>query len=164
MNKFLLVGALIVALYSCKSDEKNDQNSTATLQSTLAPDTSSLSQPTTVSSTSLHDIWVLDSINNSPIIPDNFSYGTPYLEIDTTAKTVKGHTGCNSLSGSIKVNGDKMIFDSLVVLKSICNDKGFEKNFVKGLKSGHVTHKILNDKLFLNTSPTSVYVFRRIRR
>lgn len=165
MRKILLALVLIAVLYSCQSDDKKkvDPNSTTTVESALAPDSNSL-QPNPPSSTNLQDIWVLDSINNDPMLPEQFSHGTPYMELDTAANIAKGHTGCNSFNSSLKINGNKITFEKLVALKQVCNDKGFEKNFLKGLRSGNVTYKILNDKLYLNTGLNSVYVFRRIRR
>jgi heat shock protein HslJ len=78
--------------------------------------------------------------------------------------TITGHTGCNGLNGKLKVNGDKLLFDSLVLTKQVCNDKGFEKKLVAGFKGGNTSYRILNDKLHLNVGPGSNLIFRRIRR
>jgi heat shock protein HslJ len=47
--------------------------------------------------------------------------------------------------------------------KEVCKDKGFEKKILKAFKNG-VTYNVLNDKLYMNIDPGTVYIFRRIRR
>lgn len=120
--------------------------------------------PIQTTSGSLQDIWVLDSINNKAPDSNQFSHGTPYFDLNLDKKTITGHTGCNGLNGKLKVEGEKIKFDSLVVAKQVCSDKGFEKNLLSGLRSGNTTYKIMNDKLHLNVGAGSEFIFRRIRR
>lgn len=120
--------------------------------------------PTQTTSGSLQDIWVLDSINNKAPDSNQFSRGTPYFDLNLDKKTITGHTGCNGLNGKLKVEGEKIKFDSLVVAKQVCSDKGFEKKLLSGFRSGNTTYKIMNDKLHLNVGEGSEFIFRRIRR
>ena len=158
---FVIVCVFIVACQSGDEEKQaaEDPNSTTTLESLITPEVA----PQTSSGT-IQDIWVLDSINN--IAPDSnyFAHGTPYFDFNLEKNTIGGHTGCNGLSGKIKVNGQKLIFDSLVVSKEVCGDKGFEKKLLSGFRSGKTTYKILNDRLHLNVGAGSNYIFRRIRR
>jgi len=163
-KKILSFVAACIFIAACQSGDKEkqaaeDPNSTTTLESLITPE----GAPQTSSGT-IQDIWVLDSINN--IAPDSnyFAHGTPYFDINLEKNTISGHTGCNGLNGKIKLNGDKLIFDSLVVLKAVCSDKGFEKKLLTGFRSGNTTYKLLNDKLHLNVGSGSNYIFRRIRR
>ena len=119
---------------------------------------------TTATSPTIHDIWVLDSINNK--VPDSnfFSYGTPYFDFNLDKKTMSGHTGCNGINGKLKVQGEKLIFDSLVVTTQTCKSKDFEKKVVNGFKSGRTTYKLLNGNLHLNVGSGTTLILRRIRR
>ena len=77
---------------------------------------------------------MLDSINNK--VPDSnyFSYGTPYFDFNLDKKTFSGHTGCNGINGKLKVKGEKLIFDSLVILKPGLQKKDLKKNLLMDLK------------------------------
>ena len=152
----VIISFLVMA---CNSEDKENAITTNTAVSPLI--VPSNTAPTT--SNGLQDIWVLDSINN--IAPDSnyFAHGTPVFDLNLEKKTVSGHTGCNGLNGKLKVEGEKLIFDSLDVAKEVCKDKGFEKKLLKAFNKG-VSYKILNDKLYMNIEPGTVYTFRRIRR
>ena len=119
---------------------------------------------TTASAPTVYDIWVLDSINNK--VPDSnfFAHGSPYLDFNLEKKTLTGHTGCNGITGKLNVQGEKLIFDSLVVTSQTCKNKDFEKKFVNGFKSGKTTYKLLNGNLHLNIGSGTNLIFRKIRR
>ena len=157
----LSITLLCFCVVACNQTGNKDDNADKIEIDTSAA-TSSL---TPAASVTLHDIWVLDSINKTPIDPADYSHGTPYFHFDLETKTVKGHTGCNGVSGLLKVKGEKISFDSLVVAKQTCkNDKGFDKKIVRGFKKGNLSYKIVNDKLYLDMEPGSLFIFRRIRR
>jgi heat shock protein HslJ len=165
MNPFKkMLSVLACSLIAACAGDKEEQaaenpNATNTVEGLITPEIS-----TQASSGNLQDIWVLDSMNN--IAPDStyFAHGTPYFDLNLEKNTITGHTGCNGLNGKLKVNGDKLLFDSLVLTKQVCNDKGFEKKLVAGFKGGNTSYRILNDKLHLNVGPGSNLIFRRIRR
>lgn len=147
---------------ACGDKEKQaaeNSNSASTLESLINPNDAI--QP---SSGTLQDIWVLDSINKKAPDSNYFAHGTPYFDFNLEKNTISGHTGCNGLNGKLKVNGEKLIFDSLVVAKEVCRDKGFEKPLLAGFRSGNTRYKILNDRLYLNVGAGSEFIFRRIRR
>ena len=112
----------------------------------------------------IYDIWVLDSINNKAPDSNFFSYGTPYFDFNLDKKTVSGHTGCNGINGKIKVQGERLIFDSLVVTNQACKNKDFDKKLVNGFKSGRTTYKIVNGNLHLNVGAGTILILRKIRR
>jgi heat shock protein HslJ len=155
---FMLACLCIVACNQSGDKEQQNTTSTNTAETPLIiPDNP------TQTSTNLQDIWVLDSINNKAPDSNYFAHGTPVFDLNLEKKTVSGHTGCNGLNGKLKVDGQKLLFDSLVVSKEICKDKGFEKKLLKAFNSD-VTYKILNDKLYMDIEPGTIYIFRRIRR
>ena len=154
---------MLVCVCAIACNQSEDKNTPETATSTSTTESSIPISPNPTPSTNLQDIWVLDSMNN--IAPDSnyFSHGTPYFDFNLDKKTFSGHTGCNGVKGKLNEKNGKLIFDSLQFSKEVCKDKGFEKKLLKAFKSG-VTYNILNDNLYMNIDPGTVYIFRRIRR
>lgn len=155
---------------ACNGDEQQngtDQNAPNTLESLINPNANSASASTTAtsaSSNSLQDIWVLAMINSEQKYDVNFVNNTPVLDLDSAKHSLSGHTGCNSIAGKLKVQGNKLLFDSVrLTSRQPCNDKGFEKKLVSSLKGGNTTYKIANDTLYLNLTGAQL-IYRRIRR
>jgi len=157
IKRSLSIVLACVFVIACNQSEDNDATSTSTTESSTSI------SPSPATSTTVQDIWVLDSLNNK--VPDSnyFSHGTPYFDFNLDKKTFSGHTGCNGINGKLSEVNGKLIFDSLQFSTEVCKDKGFEKKLLKAFKSG-VTYNILNDKLYMNIDPTTVYIFRKIRR
>ena len=150
---------MLACLFAMACNQSEDKDlGTATNSSTTES-----SIPTSSPSTSIQDIWVLDSINNKVPESNYFSNGTPYFDFNLDKKTFSGHTGCNGINGKLSKVDGKLVFDSLQFSKVVCKDKGFEKKLLKAFKKG-VTYNILNDHLYMNIEPGTVYNFRRIRR
>lgn len=147
-----------------------DQSASNTLESLINPNTESATGTTTATpvvqgSMSINDIWVLSRIASLENYEVNLATNVPMLDIDSTKKTIKGHTGCNSLEGKLKVRGNKLLFEKVQLTSNQeCNDKGFEKKLLGSFKSDRTTYKILNDSLFLNVGGGAEFVYRRIRR
>jgi len=157
IKRSLFVMLACVCAIACNQSEDNETPVTVTSTSTTEI------SPNPTSTTSIQDIWVLDSINNKAPDSNYFSHGTPYFDFNLDKKTFSGHTGCNGINGKLSEESGKLVFDSLQFSKEVCKDKGFEKKLLKAFKSG-VTYKILTDKLYMNIEPGTVYVFRKIRR
>ena len=161
LSTFVLACFFLIACnQSGENEAGSNQNATNTATAPLAVPTDAA----TATTPTIYDIWVLDSVNNKAPDSNFFSHGTPYFDFNEEKKTVNGHTGCNGLTGKLKVQGDKLIFDSLVVTAQTCKNKDFEKKLVNGFKSGRTTYKISNGNLHLNVSAGTNLIFRRIRR
>lgn len=171
MSFILRLPTLVLAcsfVIACNSSDENEigSNQKATgsdnaIAPLIVPNDAS---PTTATTPTIYDMWVLDSINNKPPDSNFFSYGTPYLDFNLEKKTLTGHTGCNGITGKLDVQGEKLIFDSLVVTSQTCKNKDFERKFVNGFKSGKTTYKLLNGNLHLNIGSGTNLIFRKIRR
>ena len=164
LSTFLLVCFFVIACnQSGENEAGSNQNAISTNTSTVPLIVPEPTQTTSATQT-IHDIWVLDSINNK--VPDSnfFSYGSPYFDFNLDKKTISGHTGCNGINGKLKVQGEKLIFDSLVLTNQLCKNKDFEKKLVNGFKSGRTTYKILNGNLHLNVGSGTNLILRKIRR
>ena len=164
LSTFVFVCFFVMACnQSGENEAGSNQNAINTNTSTaplIVPDPGQ----TTSTTQTIYDMWVLDSINNK--VPDSnfFSYGTPYFDFKPDKRTISGHTGCNGINGKLKVQGEKLIFDSLVVTNQLCKNKDFEKKLVNGFKSGRTTYKILNGNLHLNVGSGTNLILRKIRR
>ena len=160
LSAFVFVSCFVIACGQGDNEGSSDQNAINS-NTTLAPTDAA---QTNAATPTIYDIWVLDSINKK--VPDSnfFSHGTPYFDFNEEKKTVNGHTGCNGLTGKLNVQGEKLIFDSLVVTAQTCKNKDFEKKLVNGFKSGKTTYKIVNGNLHLNVGAGTNLIFRKIRR
>jgi heat shock protein HslJ len=79
----------------------------------------------------LHDIWALRTVNGIDISREQ---SNAYLEFNLTTEKVYGNTGCNSLSGDLKVDADTLIMSNLAVSEMICVRFPFEQNYINQLK------------------------------
>jgi len=157
IKRSLSIVLACVFVIACNQSEDKDATATSTTESSLS------TSPSPTTATTIQDIWVLDSLNNKAPDSNYFSHGTPYFDFNLDKKTFSGHTGCNGINGKLSEVNGKLVFDSLQFSTEVCKDKGFEKKLLKAFKSG-VTYTILNDRLHMNIDPTTVYIFRKIRR
>ena len=166
----LSVAFLSIYLIACKGDENQngtDQNAPNTLESLINPNANSAtpaSTATKVPSGSLQDIWVLHRISSDVQYGVNLVNNTPVLELDTVKNSMSGHTGCNSMSGKLRIRGNKLLFDNVKLTSDQpCSDKGFEKKLLSSLRNG-ILYKLTNDTLYLNAGGGAEFVYRRIGR
>ena len=169
MSFMVKLSTFLFACFFVMACNQSGENETGSDQNAISTNTGAspliVPDPAQTSATqTIYDMWVLDSINNK--VPDSnfFSYGTPYFDFNLDKKTISGHTGCNGINGKLKVQGEKLIFDSLVVTNQLCKNKDFEKKLVNGFKSGRTTYKILNGNLHLNVGSGTNLILRKIRR
>jgi len=164
-STFVLVCFFVIACNQANENETGSNQNAISTNTAIPPQvTPTDAAQTTATIPTIHDIWVLDSINNK--VPDSnfFSHGSPYFDFNLDKKTMSGHTGCNGINGKLKVQGEKLIFDSLVVTTQTCKNKDFEKKLVNGFKSGRTTYRLLNGNLHLNVGSGTTLILRKIRR
>lgn len=167
-----VIGLINLCFVGCKSGEdenSTDQNAPNTLESLINPNGNpATATPTTAIKTagsmSVNDIWVLAGVNSKEKYDVNLVNNTPMMTLDSAKNSVTGHTGCNSLEGKLKVQGDKLQFNDVkLTSQQPCKDKGFEKKLMSSFKSGPLAYKIVNDTMSLKASGAE-FLFRRIRR
>ncbi len=167
ITSFLFLCFCFIACGSEEQQNGTNQNASNTLSTLLNPNANSAAATTTSATpglNTLQDIWVLAMINSEQKYEVNLVNNTPLLDLDSAKSRMTGYTGCNSLTGKLKVRGNKLVFDSLRLTSSQpCNDKGFEKKLVSSLKGGNTTYKIDNDTLHLSIGGAEL-IYRRIRR
>ena len=156
---FSIIMIVVFCFLSCKSGDDTNSSDNTPIATDITPIT-----PASSTTTTIQDIWVLDSINKKAPDSNYFDHGTPYFDFNLEKNTVNGHTGCNGVTGKVKVEGENLIFDSLVVTSQTCKNKSFENKLLKGFRSGKTTYQIQNEKLYLKVDPSNEYIFRKIRR
>ena len=109
----------------------------------------------------LHDIWVLDSINNKKMKAADFTKKLPYLELNLTEKKVFGSTGCNTITGAIEIKGKKIYVGKLATTRMACKDTDFETAYLQVLEYKTIPYKITIGKLYLQVSTDEVFVYKK---
>ena len=109
----------------------------------------------------LHDIWVLDSINNKKMKADDFTKKLPYFELNLTEKKVFGSTGCNTITGPIEIMGKKIYIGKLATTRMTCKYTDFEKAYLQGLENKIIPYKITTGKLYLQVSTDKVFIYKK---
>lgn len=67
--------------------------------------------------------WELAEINGKPIDKQDFAK-IPTLNFDPAESRVSGNSGCNSMSGTFKVEEDKITFGPIMGTKMACEGTG----------------------------------------
>lgn len=129
------------------------------------PDNNPLTPPaaTSPTTTGIYDIWVLDSINNKPVNPADYTGGTPYIEFTPADSGFNAHSGCNSFTGKAAITETSFKINQLKISKNKCKNPALESLFVKALSDKKAGYKIENNKLYLSAG-SAVHTFRRITR
>lgn len=55
----------------------------------------------------LNGKWIFKTINGKEVIKEKTGNNIPYLDLNLTAFTVSGNTGCNDLDGKISIKKQK---------------------------------------------------------
>lgn len=167
----LIIGTLAISCNQAKQEEKKNTPDPA-ISNIITPalDTNFNSNPAVTPAvtpsekpTNIYDIWVLDSINNKPMNPADYTGGSPYIEFTNDKGKFEAHSGCNSIKGIAVVKNNNFSIDNLTISKNTCKNKSVESDFIKAISDKKAGYKIENDKLYL-TAGGSVHIFRRIRR
>lgn len=171
MNSILRLSTFVTICFfviACNSGEDEGGSNTATNTNTadnplLAPLPPATATSATTASQTIYAVWVLDSVNNKLIDSTYFSgKGKPYFDFNLEKKSLTGFTGCSGINGKLRLQGERLIFDSLVVTKQDCTIKDFEKKIVTGFKSGKTTYKITDGNLHLSIDRNTNLVLRKI--
>ena len=140
---------------------KVDTTTTATTTTNVvSPDTT---QKTAAPAVTLQNFWALESVDGKLINPAEFPNGTPYFEINLKKNKISGHVGCNGVNGSLKVQGNNIVFGNWVTTKSTCTAQNFENKYVKDLSGKTVPYRIEDVRLILIAGPNSQYVYRKMQ-
>jgi heat shock protein HslJ len=108
----------------------------------------------------LNDIWALEEINGEAVTQGDFGREIPVLEFHKADGKVMGNSGCNRLSGSYKIEGNKITFGPMISTKMACPGNG-EQRFMTALNAVN-TFRIENLKLYLLNGDAEALQFRKV--
>ena len=109
----------------------------------------------------LHDIWVLEKMNDRTISKADFSQDFPLLEIKSAENTFMGFSGCNQMNGQLFSEDQLLRFTNVVTTRKMCEPTNKEQEFLKTLQSG-TAYKIENRRLTLSNPNGELLVFKKI--
>lgn len=109
----------------------------------------------------LHDIWVLETLNNKKAEIADFRNEFPNLEINTTKNTFSGFAGCNRVAGSIFFENGLLRFTDIMGTKMFCGGENKESEFLKALQST-TTYEVANNRLTLSNPNGVLLVFKKV--
>ena len=104
----------------------------------------------------LYDIYVMEEMTGFNLKKEKLMKGMPTFEFNLTDMRFGGHAGCNSLSGSINVIGNKITFGSLMGTLMACPNMKIEKAVVEALNQKTVTYSIDKMKLAIVSGKTKM--------
>lgn len=104
--------------------------------------------------------WQLVRINETNLDSADFMKGLPQLSFDLSQKRVYGHTGCNNISGSIEVKGQRIAFAPMIATKMACPGMEFEYDYLKWF-TGSVPYQVKDTRLHLMVSSDSTFIYQK---
>lgn len=107
----------------------------------------------------LNDIWVLESINETPADEKNYMKGLPMLEININELRFSGNGGCNSINGKLESKGDYIKFGPVISTRMMCPGN-YESEFLTALNNSE-SFKIENNRLYLMQNGKAVMVLKK---
>lgn len=110
----------------------------------------------------LHEIWVLDSLNNEKADAVKFPEGLPRLEFHLDGGKVYGFSGCNELTGTYFIIQDKIKFNPLASTMKFCMNTPGEMIFLDVLNKNYFDYRIDNLRLTLQHRDKIKLVFKKV--
>ena len=110
----------------------------------------------------LHDIWILESMNDKKIITTNFINGFPRIEFNLTERKVFGNSGCLNYNGVIEVKGDKIYFEKLLTTGKVCKHLNIETDYLQKISNKIISYQIKQGKLSLQVSKDAILIYKKI--
>ncbi|WP_163398189.1 META domain-containing protein [Flavobacterium fluviatile] len=109
----------------------------------------------------LHDIWVLEELNERKVFVADFQKELPRIEIHAEENRFIGFGGCNSISGSLFFENDLLRFNNITSTLMACDENNKEDKFVKALQNT-TTYSIKNNRLTLSNPSGKLLVFKKV--
>lgn len=109
----------------------------------------------------INDIWVLESVNAKKVNASDFMKGLPQIEVNIAQQKVFGSAGCNNFTGSMELQGKKILTGNLAGTKMACPNKEFENQYLNQLSNRAIPYFIKPGKLHLLVKPDTAFIYRK---
>lgn len=109
----------------------------------------------------LNDIWVLTLFADRQLEAWDFRKGLPVLEFHLNDNRVVGTTGCNQISGNVRIRGNKITIGQLATTRMACPNMAFEKEFLAAITNKSFQYSIDAGRLMLTGDNGMVMELRK---
>ena len=105
--------------------------------------------------------WNLEKIGTTSITTADYNR-VPVFNFDLTGKRISGNDGCNSIGGTIDVQGSKIKFSAMLSTKMAClNGKNIESIINSGMSNKTVDYYFKDGKLYLYLADDTLLVLTK---
>lgn len=108
----------------------------------------------------LHGTWELEMIDDKPVT-EYAPASTPAINIDLSLNKMTGFDGCNTISASLQIQGDRILFAPLMSTKKFCENNQTGEIFIRWISDRLVNYTLTDEILTLNLGNDSRLTFRR---
>ncbi|MEQ1623260.1 MAG: META domain-containing protein [Sediminibacterium sp.] len=108
----------------------------------------------------INGLWQLLYINGIKVTKEQSGKELPQLEFKTTDNSLTGSTGCNRISGKIRVTPYLVDFENLAATRMLCTNALYETPMLQILR-GSLSYTLENEELVFTKEGKQVMVFRR---
>ena len=109
----------------------------------------------------LNGKWLLEKVGAKEVRATDFAKGLPEVDFNISKGTMSGHDGCNTISGQLEVQGNRIKFFGIAATKMACPGNNPAHNFVNKLSNSVATYYFKDGKLFLYLIDDSIVVFKK---
>ncbi|MFD1141629.1 META domain-containing protein [Larkinella insperata] len=110
--------------------------------------------------TRLNSQWVLETYRGQRLHAEQFvNRQLPTLDINVKEKRLQGFTGCNTMQGQVRADGDNVRFEAVSTTRRAC-PYNFETGFLTALQSVTL-YRVSNNRLTLLADGKYVMTFRK---
>ncbi|WP_080318261.1 META domain-containing protein [Croceivirga radicis] len=156
-----LIVLCVCIVVSCKEDKMADKNAKQEAKK-IEIDPKKKATKTEVGTANIHDIWILERIDNVAANEVFTNKEAPFLEVNTKTKRLMGTTGCYEYYSNLKLDGHKISLSEFVSMEKACNQElSIEKEFLNQLKQID-SFSVAPLKLIFSTKEKNILEFKKV--
>lgn len=108
----------------------------------------------------INGLWQLLYINGNKVTKEQSGKEIPQLAFKTADNSLTGTTGCNRITGKIRVTTYLVDFENLAATRMYCSNALYETPLLQLLR-GSLSYTLENEELIFTKEGKQVLVFRR---
>lgn len=110
----------------------------------------------------IHDIWAVDSLNDSKVSAEEYPNGVPTLEFHLDGGKLIGFAGCNNFSGTYYFVENRIQFNPPVSTLKMCMQMTAETSFLAMLHKKNYAYSFFVNRLTLLHPDGSSIVLKKV--
>ncbi|RYF89017.1 MAG: META domain-containing protein [Chitinophagaceae bacterium] len=100
-------------------------------------------------------------MNGNPVLGNKFAKGAPTIQLDLGKQAITGHDGCNQLSGTFEVMGDKIRFADMIQTEMACPSNPSAFNFGSLISGETISYFFKDGLLHFYLKDDSILIFAK---